>query len=53
MSEWVDRDLHGLRTDPFASYPVKTQVWLSEAVDFCTETPSPPLMTSNRNQMWT
>ncbi len=33
---WViDRDSHGLRSDPFASYPIGPQEWLPEAVDFC------------------
>jgi hypothetical protein len=35
VQHWVDRDLHGLRSDPFASYPIRPQDWLSEAVDFC------------------
>ena len=31
----VDRDFHGLRSDPFGSYPIDPQEWLPEAVDFC------------------
>ncbi|OCT46926.1 hypothetical protein CLCR_02345 [Cladophialophora carrionii] len=34
IQDWVDRDQHGLRSDPFASYPIRSQDWLPEAVDF-------------------
>ncbi|EXJ57244.1 hypothetical protein A1O7_07591 [Cladophialophora yegresii CBS 114405] len=34
IQDWVDRDKHGLRSDPFASYPIRRQDWLPEAVDF-------------------
>lgn len=37
----VHRDSHGLRTDPFTSYPIKPSKCIPAAIDYCKLSPTP------------